>query len=109
MAEKTITFQRLKEAPKKKSAPKKKAAKKPKDDSIKVSLVEYGHSIPYTNMLHYSLGLKPESDMTPEEKVEYWKNKYENSDKQCSKLEAQVGVLERIISGALNRNCNGHE
>lgn len=87
----------------------KAATKKPKDDSIKVSLVEYGYSIPYTGMLHYSLGLKPESDMTPEEKVEYWKNKYENSDKQCSKLEARVGVLERIISGALNRSCNGHE
>jgi hypothetical protein len=44
-----------------------------------------------------------------EGQVKFWKEKYERSEKQSDKYAAQVGVLERIISGALNRSCNGHE
>jgi nucleoside-triphosphatase THEP1 len=44
-----------------------------------------------------------------EGQVQYWKEKYERSEKQCDKYAAQVGVLERIIDGALRRSCNGND
>lgn len=103
MAKDDVTIKRLKTAPKKKSAKKKSTD----NEFLTVKSTEYGYSIPYTERLWYSPGTKPESAMTLEEKVEFWKDKYQQSLNQASKLTSQVTLLQSIIDKALTRSCSG--
>ena len=109
MAKDYVTFERAKTAPKKKAT--KKTAKKPpvKNDFLTVDMQQYGSSVigtAYNNLINGMLNEKIPDSL--EGQVAYWKDKYEHSEKQCDKYSAQVGVLERIISGALSRSCNGN-
>jgi hypothetical protein len=79
----------------------------PKAEFITVNPIKYGYTTIVNDALRASTMYGQPEPEDLEGQVKFWKDKYENSDKQCSKLEAQVGVLERIISGALNRSCNG--
>jgi hypothetical protein len=95
---------------KKKAAPKKKKAA-PKEDYLTIKTQQYGFPSlvgnAYNNLINGML-----NDRMPESlegQVQYWKEKYERSEKQCDKYAAQVGVLERIIDGALRRSCNGND
>ena len=105
MAKDDVTIKRLKTAPKKKTAKKSPV----KNDFLTVDMQQYGSSVlgsAYNNLINNLLNEKIPDSL--EGQVEYWKKKYEDSDRQCDKYAAQVGVLERIINGAVSRSCSGN-
>jgi hypothetical protein len=109
MAKKTITFERLKEAPKKKAAPKKKSNKKvpPKPEFITVNPIQYGYNALVNNALRATTMYgQPEPDDL-EERAKFYKEKYEYSERTNRSLKEQVELLKSIINSALTRSCSG--
>lgn len=112
MAKDDVTIKRLKTAPKKKAAKKKPV----KDDFLTIKTQQYGGSNllsdayarlvdDMSRSMNTYYGEKIPDDL--EGQVKFWKDKYEQSLNQASKLTSQVTLLQSIIDKALTRSCSG--
>ena len=110
MAKDDVTIPRLATAPKpRRKKPTKKAAKKKPTDNgfITVNPIQYGYNALVNNALRATTMYGQPEPEDLEERVKFYKDKYEYSERKNRTLEEKIDLLKSIIDGAMTRSCGG--
>lgn len=103
MAKDDVTIKRLKTAPKKKAAKKKPT----NNEFIAVNAIQYGYNTLVNDALRATTMYGQPEPLDLEERVKFYKDKYEYSERKNRSLSEQVDLLKSIINSAMTRSCSG--